>query len=163
MDGCYGRVVRAVDLGEVPAEEFGGTAGAGAAVVVVIVGGDGAGVRCEAFLLQEGPALSVTILGLIDRLASGGIAECEPTIVENLKDENDVGKGVVDSEDDHGGQDPLQDAADDVEDVARQPDDDEGDGEALGGRAAEVLDDLRGEYHDPAGDGDGAAYSGQGG
>ncbi len=46
--------------------------------------------------------------------------------------------------------------AEDVADVAREPDDDEEDGEAICGVAAEVFQDLGGEDYDPAGDGDGS-------
>jgi len=44
----------------------------------------------------------------------------------------------------------LKDGAQDVEDIAEQPDDDEDEGEAIGRCATEVLDYLRGEDNDPA-------------
>lgn len=53
----------------------------------------------------------------------------------------------------------MEDCAEDVEDIAEEPDDDEGEGEAVGGGAAEVLDYLRGENNDPAGNGYGSGGS----
>ncbi len=79
----------------------------------------------------------------------------EATVVEALEHEDDVGDGVIYGEDDHGGQNSLQDGAKDVEDIAEQPDDDKLDRKALGAAPAEVLDDLGGEDDDPARNGDG--------
>ena len=44
--------------------------------------------------------------------------------------------------------------AEDVADVAGEPDDDEEDGQAICGVAAEVFEDLWGEDYDPTGDRD---------
>lgn len=49
----------------------------------------------------------------------------------------------------------MQDGAEDIEDIAGEPDDDEQEGEAIGGGASEVLDDLWREDYDPTGYGDG--------
>ena len=70
--------------------------------------------------------------------------------------QHDICEGVVDGEDSHGGKDALQDGTEDVEDIAEEPDDDEKKGQAIGGGAAEVLDDLGGKDDDPAGYGYGA-------
>ena len=43
----------------------------------------------------------------------------------------------------HRREDTLKDGAENVEDIAEEPDDDEGEGEAVGGGAAEVFDYLR--------------------
>ena len=51
----------------------------------------------------------------------------------------------------------MQYGAEDVEDIPKQPDDDEDEGERIGGGAPEIFDYLRGEDDDPAGYGDGAA------
>ena len=53
------------------------------------------------------------------------VAESETTIVEDLENQNNVGQGVVDGQYDHGGQNTLKDGAQDVEDIADKPDDDE--------------------------------------
>lgn len=45
----------------------------------------------------------------------------------------------------------MKDGAEDIEDIAEEPDDDKGEGEAIGGGAAEVFDYLRGKDYDPAG------------
>lgn len=45
----------------------------------------------------------------------------------------------------------MQHRAKDVEDVAKEPDDNEEEGEAGGGVAPEVFEDLGREYYDPAG------------
>jgi len=44
----------------------------------------------------------------------------------------------------------LKDGAQDVEDIPEEPNNDEDEREAIGGRATEILNDLRGEDHDPA-------------
>lgn len=85
----------------------------------------------------------------------------EAPVVEALSEEDYVGDGVVDGQDDHGGQDALQDCAEDVEDIAGEPDDDELEGQSVGCAAAEVLDDLGAEDDDPACDGDGPERRGK--
>ena len=50
----------------------------------------------------------------------------------------------------------MQHGAEDVEDIAQQPDDDEEEGQASCGVAAEVFEDLRRKDDDPAGYGDGS-------
>lgn len=50
----------------------------------------------------------------------------------------------------------MEDGAQDVADIAGEPDNDEEDGEAIGGGAAEVFKDLGREDYDPAGDRDGS-------
>ena len=75
-----------------------------------------------------------------------------------MRQQHRVGKGVVDGQDGHGGENALEDGTEDVADVAGEPDDDEEDGEAIGGGAAEVFEDLGGEDDDPAGDGDGSWF-----
>lgn len=61
----------------------------------------------------------------------------------------------------HRGQDALQDRAQDVEDIADQPDDDELDREPIGITLAELLYDLRRE-DDDCGAGIRSAYAGEG-
>lgn len=46
----------------------------------------------------------------------------------------------------------MEYCAQDIEHIPGQPDDEEAKGEPIGGLAPEVLDDLRGEDDDPAGD-----------
>lgn len=84
------------------------------------------------------------------------VSQGKAAVVEALGQQDHVGDGVVDGENDHGGQHALQHGAQNVEDIAEQPDDDKLDGEAFGAAAAEVLDDLGREDDDPAGDGYGA-------
>ena len=64
---------------------------------------------------------------------------------------------------DHRGENTLHDGSKDVEDVTGEPDDEEKEGEAIGGLAAEILDDLRGEDDNPTSDGDGARDAAYGG
>lgn len=71
-------------------------------------------------------------------------------IIKALTQEDDVGDGIVDGQDNHGGKHALQDSTENVEDIAGEPDDDELEGQAVGRRAAEVLDDLWTEDDDPA-------------
>ena len=80
------------------------------------------------------------------------IPQREAPVVKALRQEHDIGDGVVDGEDDHCRQDILQNGAENVEDVAEEPDDNEVQRQAIGGAAAEVLDDLGGEDDDPGGD-----------
>lgn len=84
------------------------------------------------------------------------IPKGETSIVEALPQQHDIREGVVHREDDHSGQDALKHGSQDIKDISGQPDDDEKQGEAIGGPAAEVFDDLRRKDDDPAGDGDGA-------
>lgn len=98
-------------------------------------------------------------------LGAGGhdlVSPGKAPVVKHLAEQHHVGDGVVDGEDEHGGQDALEDGAEDVKDVAEEPDDDELEREAVGGGALEVLDDLGGEDYDPTGDGDGAGGLGRG-
>ena len=67
-----------------------------------------------------------------------------------MAQQDDICKGVVDGEDGHGGENALENGAEDVEDIAKEPDDDEQKGETICGGAAEVLDNLGGEDDDPA-------------
>ena len=69
----------------------------------------------------------------------------EAAVVETLAEEDDVRQQVVHGQNDHGRQDALKDAANDIEEVAQAPDDDELYGEGLGATAAEILEDLGGE------------------
>lgn len=46
----------------------------------------------------------------------------------------------------------LHDCSEDIENIAKQPDNDEEDREAIGGGTAEVCEDLRRIDDDPAGD-----------
>lgn len=78
------------------------------------------------------------------------VPQGEAPVVEALHHQDDVGNGVVDGEDDHGGQHALQHGAQDVEDIAQQPHDDELDRQAFRAAAAEVFDDLGREDDDPA-------------
>jgi len=90
------------------------------------------------------------------------VAPGETAVVEALGQQDNVGYRVVDGQDDlrgpcqpagtsnggaratyHGGKDTLQDGAEDVKDIAQQPDDDELYGEAVGIALLELLDDLR--------------------
>lgn len=76
--------------------------------------------------MQQGPGLGVVAAvrrGVFDDF----VAQGETAVVETLTQQDDVGQGVVDGQDDHGGEDALEDGAKDVEDVAGQPDDDEDD------------------------------------
>lgn len=45
---------------------------------------------------------------------------------QTLQEQQNVGQGVVDGEDDHGGDDLLEDGSEHIEDVSNEPDDDEG-------------------------------------
>lgn len=84
------------------------------------------------------------------------VLEGEAPVVEALPQQDHVRDGVVYGQYNHGGQDALEHGAQYVEDIAEEPDDDEVQGEAVGGAAAEVLDDLRAEDDDPASNGDGS-------
>ncbi|KAI4141491.1 MAG: hypothetical protein LQ340_007632 [Diploschistes diacapsis] len=79
------------------------------------------------------------------------VGEGKAAVVEALGEEDRVGKRVVDGQDDHSGEDALEDGAEDIEDVAGQPDHDEKDGEAFGAGAPEVFDNLGREDDEPAG------------
>jgi len=68
-----------------------------------------------------------------------------------LTQENNICERVVYSQYRHCWEDVLEDGAEDVEDIAEEPDDEEGEGEAVGGGAPEVFDYLGGEDYDPAG------------
>ena len=45
----------------------------------------------------------------------------------------------------------MQDCSDNVKNIAKEPDDDEGEGKAIGGGPAKIFYDLRGVDDDPAG------------
>ena len=45
----------------------------------------------------------------------------------------------------------MQDCSNNIENIAEKPDDDKGEGKAIGGRAAKIFYDLRGVDDDPAG------------
>ena len=89
------------------------------------------------------------------------VLQCEALVVEALRQQHDIGDSIVDGQYDHSGEDILEDGAEDIKDVADEPDDYELQGQAVGGAATEVLDDLRGEYDDPGGDGYGTGKWGE--
>jgi len=82
------------------------------------------------------------------------IRQRKPPIVEALAQQHYIRDGIVDSQYCHGGKHALEDGAEYVGDIAKEPDDNELEGEAVGGGAPKVLDDLGGEDYDPASYGD---------
>lgn len=85
------------------------------------------------------------------RRGCGVITPSETLVVEALPQQHEVGNGVVDGEDEHRRQDALEDGAEDVEDIAQQPDDDELDREAVGRVSSEVFYYLGREDDNPGG------------
>lgn len=51
------------------------------------------------------------------------IAQSKAPVVKALGQKNDVGNSVIDSQNEHGGLDTLQDRSQNVEDIAEKPDD----------------------------------------
>lgn len=90
------------------------------------------------------------------RRGRGIVPPSKALVVEALPQEDDVGDSVVDGEYEHCREDALEHGAEDVEDIAQQPGNDELDREAVGRFSSEVLYDLRGENYNPGNEGDGA-------
>jgi len=64
-------------------------------------------------------------------------------VVQALRDEDQIREAEVDCEGDDGGDKASPDGADEVGDVADEPDYEEEEGDALGGGLAVILDELR--------------------
>ena len=69
-----------------------------------------------------------------------------------LSQQHDICHRIIHRQDRHRRQHALQNRAQDIEDIASKPYDDEEEGKAIGRGATEVFDDLRREDNDPAGD-----------
>lgn len=106
--------------------------------------------------MQQRPGLGCTTVGTAVVVVGDMVSQGEAAIVEDLAQKHNVGESVVDGENDHGGQNALQDGAEDVEDISSEPDDDEDDRQSFGRAAAEVFNDLGRKHHHPTRDGDGA-------
>jgi len=80
-----------------------------------------------------------------------GIFPGEPSVVKTLAKQDDIGNGVVDGEDHHGWQDSLEPSAENIEDVAEKPYDDEANRERIGAAALPLFKNLWREHDDPTG------------
>jgi hypothetical protein len=60
-----------------------------------------------------------------------------------LRDEDEIGEAEVDCEGDHSGHKTCPYCSNEVGDITDEPDDEEGDGDALGGSLSVILDQLR--------------------
>ena len=141
-----GREVGAVDAGQAVAERGGGAC---AVAVDVCWGMVGIAVRVTVDSGEEGFVLGRVV---VDDGFRGRVGEGEAAVVEALAEQDNVRERVVDCQNDHGREDALEHGSEDVEDIAREPDDDEEEGEAVGRTAAEVFDDLGREHYYPARD-----------
>ena len=101
--------------------------------------------------VQQWPRLHVPVRMAV-RTTHHLVRQCEAAVVEHLDHQHDVRQRVIDRQDDHGRQHPLEHGAEDVEHISRQPDDEKHNREPLGRAPSEVLDDLRREHHHPARD-----------
>jgi hypothetical protein len=78
--------------------------------------------------------------------AAGGrlarLARILNVVVETLANKDEVGKAEVNGEGDDGGYETGPDGADEIGDVANEPDDEEGEGDAVGGALLVVFYEL---------------------
>jgi hypothetical protein len=75
------------------------------------------------------------------------ILQREALIPEALKQQYDIGKSVVHSQNDHGREHPLHHRTEDIEEISKKPYRDEDYREAVCRTSSPVLNDLGREYH----------------
>lgn len=90
------------------------------------------------------------------------IPQPETRIIKILRQQHNIRQRIINRQNQHRGQNILQYSAKNIEDISEKPDDDEFHTQTLGRTSPEIFDDLGREDDDPAGDGNGAADSGDG-
>jgi hypothetical protein len=78
------------------------------------------------------------------------VRQPESTVIEDLTQKDNVCQRVIYGQDDHGRQNTLKNSSEDIEDISRQPYDNEHNRKSFSRPTSEVLDDLRGENNYPA-------------